>query len=327
LVHLSFNVIGTIVWLSVFCLVKGILSPALLTRSASLMGIAVAHSIFNILCTILMLPMAGLLEKLVCRLIPDSQTPDKAKELDERLLGSPALALARCRSVLDKMAQTANQALRESMAQVLHYDTAAADRIRTAEDETDRLEDLISTYLLKLTSRRLGEEESVKATEYLKLVGDYERIADHAVNILESAEEMRDKEITFTEQARGEYRKLTAAVEEILGLSYRAFSKDDYAAARQTEPLEQLIDQVKEELRTRHLIRLQRGECTVAAGFIWSDLLSNLERVSDHCSNVSGGVLDTLSHTMNIHENQRLFRSNDEEFTENYRMFEKKYSV
>ncbi len=327
LVHLSFNVIGTAVWLTVFCIVRAVFSPVLLTQSASLMGIAVAHSVFNILCTFLMLPLSGMLEKLVCRLIPDSELPDKAKLLDERLLGSPALALNQCRRVLDRMAVSAVGAMRDSMGCILQYDAAAAEKIRAAEDETDHLEDIISTYLLKLTATHLGEEESVRATEYMKLVGDYERIADHAVNILESAEEMREKEIAFTDQAADEYKKITAAEENILDLSYQAFSKNDPVAARRTEPLAQVIGQLKEELRTRHILRLQKGECTVAAGFIWSDLLTNLERVSDHCSNISGCVLDSFEHTMNIHENQRIFRNTDEDFLQDYNAFAHQYII
>ncbi len=327
LVHLNFNLIGTAVWLTAFCVVRAVLSPLLLSKSASLMGIAVAHSVFNILCTLLMLPLSGALEKLVCRMIPDSPTPDKTEELDERLMESPALALNQCRRVLDKMAGTAMEALRAAMACVLEYDEPAAERIRRDEDETDHLEDIISTYLLKLTSRQLGEEESVKATEYLKIVGDCERLADHAVNILESAEERQEKSIVFTEQALAEYKKISSAVDEILSLSYQAFSNDDVASARSTEPLEQVIDSLKEELRTRHILRLQKGECTIEAGFIWSDLLTNLERASDHCSNISGCVLDTFGRTMNIHENQRVFRNSGEDFRREYHVFEQKYSV
>ncbi len=327
LVHLSFNVIGTAVWLTVFCIVKAVFAPVLLTHPASLMGIAVAHSVFNILCTLLMLPLSGLLEKIVCRLIPDTEQPEKAEELDERLLASPALALNRCRQVLDQMAVAATESIRESIACVDHYDEETAERIRRREDETDHLEDIIGTYLLKLASRKLAEEESAKATEYMKLIGDYERIADHAVNILESAEEMKQKKIVFTEQAAGEYKKICDAVREILGLSYRAFSAEDINSARLTEPLGQVIAVRKEDLRTRHFQRLQKGECTVAAGFIWADLLSNLERVSDHCSNISGCVLDAFSHTMKIHETQRIIRSSDEDFRQAYSVYERKYMV
>ena len=327
LVHFAFNLIGAAVWLTVFCLVKTILAPIFLTQAADLMGIAVVHSMFNILCTLLMLPFSQVLEQMVCRILPDAKVPEKEKELDERLLGSPALALNQCRQVLSNMAELSIRAFRDSAACVLNYDKVIADRIREAENNTDHLEDLISTYLLKLTSRHLGDEESVKATEYLKLIGDYERIADHAVNILESAEEIVNKNVEFSEDAVDEYRTICAAVTEILNLSFSAFSEEDIEAARKTEPLEEVIDMLKEDLRTRHFLRLQRGECSVAAGFVWSDLLTNLERVSDHCSNISGCVLDSAGSTMNIHENQRVLKNSNEEYKQEYIFFQHKYRL
>ena len=327
LVHFAFNLIGAAVWLTVFCLVKAILAPIFLTQAADLMGIAVVHSMFNILCTLLMLPFSQVLEQMVCRILPDAKVPEKEKELDERLLGSPALALNQCRQVLSNMAELSIRAFRDSAACVLNYDKVIADRIREAENNTDHLEDLISTYLLKLTSRHLGDEESVKATEYLKLIGDYERIADHAVNILESAEEIVNKNVEFSEDAVDEYRTICAAVTEILNLSFSAFSEEDIEAARKTEPLEEVIDMLKEDLRTRHFLRLQRGECSVAAGFVWSDLLTNLERVSDHCSNISGCVLDSAGSTMNIHENQRVLKNSNEEYKQEYIFFQHKYRL
>ena len=327
LVHFAFNFMGAAVWLTVFWLVKTIFAPVFLAQAASLIGIAVFHSVFNILCTLLMLPFSQVLEHMVCRILPDAKTTEKIQELDERLLGSPALALNQCRQVLGNMAELSIQAFRDSTACVLNYDKVIADRIHEAEDNTDHLEDLISTYLLKLTSRHLGDEESVKATEYLKLIGDYERIADHAVNILESAEEIASKNVAFSEDAVAEYRTICAAVTEILNLSFSAFSNEDIEAARKTEPLEEVIDTLKEDLRTRHFLRLQRGECSVAAGFVWSDLLSNLERVSDHCSNISGCVLDSAGSTMNIHENQRALKNSDEEYKQEYNFFQHKYRL
>ena len=327
LVHFAFNLIGAAVWLTVFCLVKTILAPIFLTQAADLMGIAVVHSMFNILCTLLMLPFSQILEQMVCRILPDAKAPEREKELDERLLASPALALNQCRQVLSNMAELSIRAFRDSAACVLNYDKVIADRIREAENNTDHLEDLISTYLLKLTSRHLGDEESVKATEYLKLIGDYERIADHAVNILESAEEIVNKNVEFSDDAVDEYRTICAAVTEILNLSFSAFSEEDIEAARKTEPLEEVIDMLKEDLRTRHFLRLQRGECSVAAGFVWSDLLTNLERVSDHCSNISGCVLDSAGSTMNIHENQRVLKNTNEEYKQEYIFFQHKYRL
>ena len=327
LVHLSFNVIGTAVWLSVFCIVKAVALPQILGESASLMGIALCHSVFNVLCTLLMLPMAGLLEKMVKRLISDNEVIEQTEELDARLLGSPSLALERCGQVLDTMACKAVAALKDSLGSIDRYDEESALRIREAEDETDHLEDILGTYLVKLTSTQLGENESAKATEYMKVIGDYERIADHAVNILESAEELQQKGIAFSEQAQKEYNLISDAVEKILDLSYTAFKDTDLISARKTEPLEQVVDELKETLRTRHILRLQKGDCSVDAGFVWSDLLTNLERVADHCSNISGCVLDTAAHTMNIHQNQRLLRNSGEDYVQELQELRTKYKV
>ena len=327
LVHLSFNVIGTVVWLSIFCIVKAVAVPAILGESASLMGIAVCHSAFNILCTMLMLPLAGMLEKMVKKMIPDNEVIEQTEELDSRLLGSPSLALERCGQVLDSMAGIAVAALKDSIGSITRYDEETALRIREAEEKTDHLEDILGTYLVKLTSTQLGENESAKATEYMKLIGDYERIADHAVNILQSSEELVQKDIVFSPEAQEEFNKISGAVEDILDLSYLAFKDTDLKAARETEPLEQIVDEMKEMLRTRHILRLQKGECSVDAGFVWSDLLTNLERVADHCSNISGCVLDTVGHTMNIHQNQRSLRNNEEDYRQELQKLRVKYKV
>ena len=327
LVHLSFNVIGTVVWLLIFCIVKAVAVPAILGESASLMGIAACHSAFNILCTLLMLPLAGMLEKMVKKMIPDNEVIEQTEELDSRLLGSPSLALERCGQVLDSMARIAVSAMKDSIGSITKYDEEIASRIREAEEKTDHLEDILGTYLVKLTSTQLGENESAKATEYMKLIGDYERIADHAVNILQSSEELVQKDIVFSAEAQEEFNKISGAVEDILDLSYLAFKDTDLKASRETEPLEQIVDEMKEMLRTRHILRLQKGECSVDAGFVWSDLLTNLERVADHCSNISGCVLDTVGHTMNIHQNQRLLRNNEEDYGQELQKLRAKYKV
>ncbi len=325
LVHLSFNVIGSAVWLTVFCIIKGLFAPALLSESASLIGIAMFHSIISLASVVLMFPFGSFLEKLVCRLIPDTKGAEETQKLDERLFGSPALALNQCRQVLTSMAVLTMDSFRKSLDCIRKYDELTAEEIRRAEDETDHYEDIIGTYLLKLTSLHLSEEESARATEYMKLIGDYERIADHAVNVLESAEEMKSKGVKLSEKAAAEYEIICDAVTEILDLSYQAFSKDDLHAARKTEPLEQVIDKLKEELRTRHFIRLQNRQCSMAAGFIWSDLLTNLERVSDHCSNISGCVLDTADRNMNIHENHHIIRASAEDYGQQYNMYLARY--
>ncbi len=327
LVHLSFNVIGAAVWLTVFCIIRAALMPHILSESASLMGIAVCHSIFNILCTVLMLPLAGMLEKLVTKMVPDTEEVEKTEELDERLLGSPTLALERCRQVLDSMAQVAVTALKDSISTIGNYDEKKAAGIREAEERTDHLEDILSTYLIKLTSTQLGDDESAEVTKYMKIIGDYERIGDHAVNILQSAEELKEKEIVFSNQGKEEFGTIAAAVEKTLDLSYAAFKYGDLALARKTEPMEQIVDELKESLRTRHILRLQKGECSVDAGFVWSDLLTNLERVADHCSNISGCILDAADRTMNIHQNQRILRNSGEDYIQELQMLRGEYKL
>ena len=327
LVHLSFNVIGTVVWLGVFCLVKWLFAPALLNEGASLMGIAVAHSLFNVLCTILMLPLSNLLEKLVCTLVPDSKQPEAASELDERLLTTPPVALERCKKVAADMANCSVNALEQGITALTNYTPELAKQIRTAEDQTDHYEDILGTYLVKLSTRRISAADSNEAARLLKIIGDFERIADHAVNLVQSAEELRSKKMNLSAKAMEELSVLTEAVDEILKLSLNAFLKDDYSAAGMVEPLEQVIDGLKEQLRTNHILRLQREECSIEAGFVWSDLLTDLERVSDHCSNIAGCVMDMHEGKLNLHESLRAVKEDREKFADRYEMYREKYAL
>ena len=325
MVHLSFNIIGTVVWLTVFCLVKLILTPVILSEAASLFGIAVIHSIFNGLCTILMLPMAGFLEKLVTWLVPDTKKPEVQTELDDRLLTTPPIALKRCREVAADMAGTAVNALKDSLISLRGYSPELAASIREKEELTDHYEDLLGTYLVKLSAKQISEADSAEAAKLLKMIGDFERISDHAVNLLESAEELENKELAFTSSAVSELEIISSAVNEILDLSLTAFLEDDLKSASMVEPLEQVIDGLKEQMRTRHILRLQQGLCSIGAGFIWADLLTNLERTSDHCSNIAGCVIDMAQHNMNIHETLREAKSSSEDFRQKYKAFAGKY--
>ncbi len=325
MVHLSFNMIGTAVWLTVFCIVKAAFSPPLLDAPASLFGIAVAHSVFNVLCTILMLPLSGFLEKLVTRLVPDSRQPEAQAELDERLLTTPPIALQRCREVAADMAKIAVASLKESLAAFKEYTPELARSIREKEEKTDRYEDILGTYLVKLSAKRISESDSAEAAKLLKIIGDFERISDHSVNLLGSVEELRDKGLEFTGDAVAELSVISAAVSEVLDLSLDAFLNDDLSSASTVEPLEQVIDYLKEQLRTRHILRLQQGVCTIDAGFIWADLLTNLERTSDHCSNIAGCVLDMAHNNMNLHESLREIRNDSEDFRQKFKMYKSKY--
>lgn len=327
LVHLNFNVIGATVGIVLFYVVRAVAAPALLGQAASEWGIAVAHSIFNILCTAVLLPMGGLLEKLVLRLVPEGKQPQREAELDERLLATPALALERCRTLIADMASYSMESLRESLNAITAYNQKSAEHIREDEAKTDHYEDIIGSYLVKLSARKIGESDSALAAEYLRIIGDFERIADHSVNILESAEEMQQKGIAFSAAALQEYATMAGAVREVTALAYDSFVSGDAQAARQVEPLEQVIDDLKEEMRTRHIRRMQQGSCGIEAGFIWSDLLTNLERVSDHCSNIACCMIEGADHNLHRHEVLQSIRGSGEIFDREYSSYRQKYAL
>ena len=327
LVHLNFNVIGATVGIVLFYVVRAVAAPALLGQAASEWGIAVAHSIFNILCTAVLLPMRGLLEKLVLRLVPEGKQPQREAELDERLLATPALALERCRTLIADMASYSMESLRESLNAITAYNQKSAEHIREDEAKTDHYEDIIGSYLVKLSARKIGESDSALAAEYLRIIGDFERIADHSVNILESAEEMQQKGIAFSAAALQEYATMAGAVREVTALAYDSFVSGDVQAARQVEPLEQVIDDLKEEMRTRHIRRMQQGSCGIEAGFIWSDLLTNLERVSDHCSNIACCMIEGADHNLHRHEVLQSIRGSGEIFDREYSSYRQKYAL
>ena len=314
IVHLLFNVIGVTVLLTAFCIVKAALSPALLDEPATMYGIAIAHSVFNILCTAMLLPAGGLLERLAMHLVPDGKSTDETAELDKRLLATPSLALQQARTLAGGMASCAARALENALAAFDAYTPELAQSIREDEERCDHYEDIIGTYLVQLSSCTMSQCESEEATELLKTIGDFERISDHAVNVLESAEELREKGLAFSGTAQEEYGVLAGAVREILHLAINAFAAGDNAAAAQVEPLEEVIDKLKEQMRTRHILRMQRGACSIEAGFVWSDLLTDLERISDHCSNIAGCVLDAAQHNLNLHETLRTVRREDADF-------------
>ena len=314
IVHLLFNVIGVTVLLTAFCIVKAALSPALLDEPATMYGIAIVHSVFNILCTAMLLPAGGLLERLAMRLVPDGKSADETAELDKRLLATPSLALQQARTLAGGMASCAARALENALAAFDAYTPELAQSIREDEERCDHYEDIIGTYLVQLSSRTMSQCESEEATELLKTIGDFEHISDHAVNVLESAEELREKGLAFSGTAQEEYGVLAGAVREILHLAINAFAAGDSAAAAQVEPLEEVIDKLKEQMRTRHILRMQRGACSIEAGFVWSDLLTDLERISDHCSNIAGCVLDAAQHNLTLHETLRTVRREDADF-------------
>ncbi len=326
-VHLTFNVAGAVIWLSIFSVISYVFKPAILDASASYLGVAVVHTIFNVACTAIMLPMSSLLEKLAIKLVPDNDKKEVLTELDERLLDTPPVALARCSKLVCEMARLSASSLNDSMKMLEKYDTKIADSIRESEEKADHYEDILGTYLVKLSRHRVSDSDSATISKLLKAIGDFERISDHSVNILESAEELKDKEIQFTSAAKNELYMLCNAVTEILSLSCDAFINNDLDAARNVEPLEQVIDKLRDKLRNGHIIRLKNGECSIEVGFIWSDLLTNLERTADHCSNLAVCVIDAAHNNMNLHSSLRKMKHDNAYFDEKYAAYAEKYLI
>ena len=328
-VHLMFNVIGVALLLTVFCIVRAVFAPAFLDEAATRSSIAIAHSAFNILCTAMLLPAGGLLEKLAIRMVPDKEknAVETVTELDERLLATPTLALEQSRLVACEMADHATKALDDSLTAIFAYTPELAASVRADEEKCDHYEDILGTYLVKLSARRLGIEESEEATALLKSIGDFERISDHAVDIIESAEEMRSKGLSFSKDAVAELEVLSSAIRNILEMSRECFRNQDVALAAKVEPLEQVIDGLKESMRTRHILRLREGKCKIETGFVLSDLLTGLERTSDHCSNIAGCVIDASKHNLNLHETLRAARHDDAGFREEFDSYAREYAL
>ena len=325
-VHLSFNIIGTVVWLVVFSIISKVFSPVILDKPATYLGIAVVHTIFNVLCTLLLLPMTSLLEKLAILLVGDSDKQQNYKELDDRLLVTPAIALRSCEALVKQMAEVSVNAINNSLQMLVAYDKQTAQSIRDDEAKADHFEDILGTYLVKLSQLKVSDDDSREITKFLKVIGDFERISDHAINILESAEELRQKEILFTEPAIKELEITIEAVKEIVKLAYISFVNNDMEAAYNVEPLEQVIDNLKNQMRNGHITRLKNKLCTIEAGFVWADIITNLERTSDHCSNIAVCIIDSKNHNMNVHESLYDIKQ-EKEFKQLYEKYSAKYSI
>jgi len=323
LVHFSFNIIGTAVWLSVFAAMQGIFAPTILGEAATQAGIAIVHSVFNLLCTALLLPASSLLEKLVCKLIPDRTQPEPKPALDDRLLATPAVALRQCRELTVKMGETAVEALTNALTCLKSPSPEALLRIREAEEETDQYEDTIGTFLVKLSSHQISDADGRESAKILKMIGDLERLGDHAKNLSDSAEECLRRKLSFTPEAEGELERLTEAVREISTRTLEALKTGDGETAATVEPLEQVIDLLKEQLRNHHILRLQQHECGLETGFVWSDILTDLERAADHCSNIAGCIAETEE--LNLHADLRRQQTQSPEFDRLYQVFAKKY--
>ena len=327
-VHLYFNVIGTVVFLSVFYLLNAFINMPFMEESLSAVGIAVIHTGFNVLATALFLPFTKQLEKLACLTVRDDANDVKHAPmlLDERLLKTPSVAIEQCRNVCIRMARLTQETLKESMEVVTKYDAKKCTEVIDNENAIDIYEDKIGSYILKISSKDLSENDSKIVSSMLHTIGDLERISDHAVNIVEAAEEMHSKKIKFSEQALREIPVIINAVSEILDMSINAFVNNDVTLAKDVEPLEDVIDQLRSDLKTRHIERLRNGKCTIELGFILQDLLTNFERVSDHCSNIAVYLIQISDNSMDTHEYMNELKKLDRsEFMDEFNDYKSKY--
>ena len=316
IVHLSFNILGTLILLLVFLPVSLFIKPAILDEPASLFGIALTHSAFNVLCTILLLPTSALLEKLAVKLVPDAGTEETASILDERLLAAPHIALDRCYMLVREMAEISTASLKKGMLLLTRYDKQTAKEV---------VEDILGTYLMKLSNYQMSDADSGIVSMMLKVIGDLERISDHSINVLKSAEELKDKKLQFTPEALKELEVLCGAVSEIMTLSCNAFVQNDLELSRNIEPLEQVIDDLKENMRNAHVSRLKKGICSIETGFIWLDLLTNLERAADHCSNIAICIVDAAENSMNLHHSLSVMKEESPYYKNQYAFYSEKY--
>ena len=329
MVHLYFNIIGTVVTMALFYGANALFDFAFIDAAVAPFDIAVVHSIFNVFCTALLLPFTKQFEKLVYLTVRDGKKGEHEEHLellDERLFSTPAIAVERCRTVTGRMAETVRSNLLLSIALLGHYDPKEDAFVEETEKAIDDYEDKLGSYLVKLSTKSLSDEDSERISLLLHAIGDFERIGDHAVNFLESAREMEEKKISFSAEAQEELRVLTDAVVDIVNLATAAFLHEDKAQAALVEPLEEVVDDLKLQLRNRHIARLQKGECTVELGFVFNDLLTGFERVSDHCSNIAVYQLEQAGSDYDIHAYlDRVKSDGNSDFSANYREYREKY--
>ena len=331
LVHLYFNIISVVVVLSGYYILDAIIGFGLNSMIADMWSIAIIHTVFKIIAVVLMFPFTNLLVKLATVSVPEKSKKKKDEQgiiLDERLFITPAVAVEQAEAAARKMAVVSCDALDRALMLLSNYDSKSADLVRKCEDDVDKMEDMIGSYLVKLAAKNSSGEGSREITKLLHLIGDFERISDHAVNIAESAEEMRDKQIQFSPAAQKEINTMIAAVREVLWNAREGFVNDDFNMAASVEPLEEVIDDLRDAIKLHHIVRLQNNECTMEMGFILSDLLTNCERVADHCSNIAGCMLElSTEKSLDMHKYLYDLKHGNPEFDRRYQEYKEKYPI
>ncbi len=329
-VHLYFNIIGVLVYLTLFCVLDSIFQFVWADQVINMWGVAAVHTIFKILSIALIGPFYKQFAKLAILTVKEKKgEKDTVTLLDERLLATPAVAVARATDVTNQMCELSTEALRKSMLLIDKYDSKLAEEVRAAENEVDLLEDALGSYLLQVSAAsNMLEQDSRQVNKLLRIIGDYERISDHAVNIVESAEELRDKKAVFSSEALRELAVIRSAVSEIIETTKNAFINNDIETAVGIEPVEEVIDDLTAEIKRNHAVRLQKGACTISLGFVLSDLLVSFERVSDHCSNIATCTIEIAEYgAMDMHKYLASVRHGSEEFETRYKEYQQKYHL
>ena len=330
-VYLLIDVIGALVWGVVFYAVNAAVRFPFLDMTMTTVSIALLNTIFRFATVLLLTPMIPLLEKLVTILFPDKASTGALADIDrleERFLAHPALAIEQSRQVTDAMAQCAMENLLAAMALVHQYSDKGFRAVAETESTVDRYEDRLGTYLMKITGKELTARQSEEVSKYLHTISDFERISDHALNISEVAQEIHSKGMAFSEEASQELKVMEDAVSEILYLSIHAFVEGDLAAASRVEPLEEIIDGLCDELKLHHVDRLQKGVCTLSQGFVFNDLLTNYERVADHCSNIAVAMIELESDAFDTHEYLKSVKDmKSDSFARYYEEYSKKFAL
>lgn len=329
-VHIIFNLLGTLVWLIVFYALNSVFKFAFVNEAITPVDIAVVHSVFNISTTFILLPFTNQLEKIANFVIKkdENEKPVKNDFLDSRLLATPSVAVAECKKLTYKMAQVAQNIIHRSFSLFDKFNEDVETKMFSDEEELDLYEDKLGNYLITISSKGLSDADSRAKFMMLHNIGDFERLGDHALNLYKAAKELNTKKLNFTEDAQKDLLVLRRAAEEIVDNTVNAYINGDMSLAIKVEPLEQVIDKLAAEIKTKHIERLQRGECTIEMGFILSDILTNYERISDHCSNIAVAMIEINHGVFDTHKYLNSIKnSNNKEFNESYEMYEAKYSL
>lgn len=338
IIHLSIKFIGTVIWLTIFWLVKIFISPVFFDAPVTAFGIALIHTIFNIATTLMLMPCKKLLIFIAEKLIPEKNTHTETTEeilhLDERLLISPPSALTACDTAANRMAELAHASvdIAISVLNTIETDNQAdisvdLDIIKDTENDTDIFEDKLGTYLVKLSAEELSDRDAQVVTKLLHVIGDFERLGDHALNLAKAAKEISEKHMTFTADAAKELKNLSSALDEILENTMNAYINNDTALAVQVEPLEQVIDLLIASIRKGHITRLQHGLCSIEAGFVLTDILTNFERISDHCSNIAVAIIEAKHSSFDTHKYLNEMKYSDPTFKKMYDAYAQKYEI